>query len=1062
MRTIVLTPSRSRSGAGCSPHDRPRPRHVALAAIVSITAIAGTAGITALAAAVALTAVVTLTAAVAHAAQASPTPTPAPAPAATPPLSQWHHTAWTARDGLSGRLQAIAQTTDGFLWIGTTAGLFRFDGAQFEQVGMDDGGAPRIAVSALKAVPDGGLWIGYHNGGATLRHADGRATHFRGDQGLPFGTVRTLARTDDGTVWLAAVGGLSRFAEGRWHRVRDDWKYPCRAANALFVDRAGVLWAGGESPNRLMMLPKGARAFELAVDGVAASSIDQAPDGALIVIDRAALRVKTIQPRARPDGGRDIREIADFSGTAVVLDPDGSAWVSGFGISRLTLPAGETWTTSSAAPSAPVVERLSQDAGLSGSIGRDVFIDREGNIWVATDAGLDRLRRRNLSFTQRRADSLPASLVTGPGTDIWTLPTRGPIRRVQDGLPIRGTPDGAVWGLPTGGETILIGSENRLWTWRDEVFSPVAPPSEVSAASDRFHVLAATVDRGGRLWASVNGFGQFRRDGETWQFVPVIPDRPDLTALAAHTDDRGRVWLAYPDTLALIDGGYTRLFPASAIGVGTLRAIAGRAGRLWIGGETGLAVFRDNGGDHNDRFVALRPRADATPIGSVAGLVATEKHGLWLNAANRIVHLPAPEIDRVLRDPTHPVSIDTFDLISDLPEPLQDHHVGRTVIEARDGALWFVTQHHAARLDPGRLRRNTLPPPIVIRALTADDRTHPANERTHVQVPALTRSIRIDYTALSLTIPERVRFRYRLDGWDEEWHDVGQRRMAFYTDLRPGAYTFRVRASNNDGVWNETGASLAFTVAPAWYQTTWFHALTAVSIAGVLLLAYRLRVRRLTAELTVRFDERLAERTRVARELHDTLVQTIQGSRMVASYAVAHTNDAEGMRKALERLSTWLDQAVQEARAALNALRSSALEPNDLVEAFRRAAAGIDTQTPPALSVTTTGHERALHPIVQDDILAIGQEAIRNACLHARATRLTVEIEYGRDFVLSVTDNGIGIAPPLLDSGRPGHFGLAGMRERAANIHASLSMTSADGGTAVRLVVPGRVAFLAH
>ena len=336
----------------------------------------------------------------------------------------------------------------------------------------------------------------------------------------------------------------------------------------------------------------------------------------------------------------------------------------------------------------------------------------------------------------------------------------------------------------------------------------------------------------------------------------------------------------------------------------------------------------------------LRQARRQSPLGSVSSLVATAQHGLWLNADARIVHLPQSEIDRLLSDPGHPVAFDTFDLISDLPEPLQDHQLGETVIEDRNGTLWFVTHHRVVRLDPGRIRRNALPPPVVVRTLTADDRTYPA--RGDVQVPALTRSIRIDYTALSLTIPERVRFRYRLEGWETEWHDVGQRRAAFYTDLKPGTYSFRVLASNNDGVWNETGAVLAFTVLPAWYQTSWFRVLVVTSLAGALALFYRLHVRRVTAELAARFDERLAERTRLARELHDTLVQTVQGSRMVALHAVAHADDPAGTRRDLERLSGWLDQAVQEARAALNALRASDLDANDLAAAFRRMAEGTD------------------------------------------------------------------------------------------------------------------------
>ena len=725
-------------------------------------------------------------------------------------------------------------------------------------------------------------------------------------------------------------------------------------------------------------------------------------------------------------------------------------WVAEFGISRLTLRDDESaggW-----GHAAPNIDRFSQHDGLSGSVARDVLIDREGNTWVATDAGLDRLRRRNLTWTQPRDNSLQTSLVAGPGLEVWALWWNEAIRRAQDGRPIPGAPAARWWwGYHAPDDTILVGGETGFWRWRDGSFSPIAPPVEVSAKGMRYPVLAATVDRTGRIWASISGVGQFRLDEDTWTFVPVLPGRPDLTALAAHTGEDGRVWLAYQDSLAVVDSGGTRVFPASEIGVGALRTIGGRAGLVWVGGETGLAVLRE------DRFVALRPADATSPFGSVSSLVATAQHGLWLNADARIVHLPQSEIDRLLSDPRHPVAFDTFDLISDLPEPLQDHHLGETVIEDRNGTLWFVTLHRVARVDPRRIRRNALPPPVVVRALTADDRTHPA--RGHVQVPALTRSIRIDYTALSLTIPERVRFRYRLEGWETEWHDVGQRRAAFYTDLRPGTYSFRVLASNNDGVWNETGAVLVFTVAPAWYQTSWFRALVVMSLVGALVLLYRLRVRRITAELAARFDERLAERTRLARELHDTLVQTVQGSRMVARHAVAHADDPAGTRRDLERLSGWLDQAVQEARAALNALRTSDLDANDLAAAFRRMAEGTGGQDAPAISVATRGAARALHPVVQDEVCAIGHEAIRNACAHARATRLNVEFEYGRDFVLRVTDNGVGMDQAVLDAGKPEHFGLAGMRERAANIHASLSMTSSAAGTSLRLVVPGRLAF---
>ena len=525
-----------------------------------------------------------------------------------PPLVQWHHTAWTARDGLTGQPVVLAQTADGFLWIGTSGGLFRFDGVQFERVVTDEGeDARRVAVSALAAMPDGGLWIGFDQGGATLLGADGRATHYRGDPGLPFGRVRNFARTDDGAVWLSAVGGLARLAEGRWERVREDWAYTCRSAGALFIDRAGVLWVGGATPDRLLYLPKGSRRFELAVEGLSAGRILQAADGTLLVNESARTFIHAVRPAAA--GGYDARVAIDFPAAAIAADREGAMWVSGFGLSRLTLPDGESpdrW-----GHAAPNIDRFSQADGLSGSVARDVLVDREGNTWVATDVGLDRLRPRNLTWTQPRGNSLQTSLVAGPGLEVWAIWVTGSILRVQDGQPIPTAPRNAWWGLQVSDDTIVVGGLGGIWRWREGTFSPLTPPAEVSAKRMRFAVHAATVDHSGRLWASVNGVGQFRLEGDTWTFLPVLPGRADLTALAAHTSEDGRVWLAYQDSLAVIDGNSTRVFTASEIGVGSIRTIGGRAGRVWVGGETGLAVLRD------DRFLSLRQAGGASPLGTV-------------------------------------------------------------------------------------------------------------------------------------------------------------------------------------------------------------------------------------------------------------------------------------------------------------------------------------------------------------------------------------------------------------------------------------------------------------
>jgi signal transduction histidine kinase len=371
--------------------------------------------------------------------------------------------------------------------------------------------------------------------------------------------------------------------------------------------------------------------------------------------------------------------------------------------------------------------------------------------------------------------------------------------------------------------------------------------------------------------------------------------------------------------------------------------------------------------------------------------------------------------------------------------------------------LWFATRNGFARIDPTRLTRNPLPPPVIIRSMTADERS--ISTYGHPRLPALTKDLRFDYTALSLTIPERVRFRYRLEGTNQDWQNAGTGRQAFYRDLSPGKYRFRVLASNNDGVWNLTGAALEFTIAPAWYQTAWFRALCIAAGAWLIWAMYRWRVRQIAAAMGARFDERLAERTRLAGELHDTLLQTIQASKMVADDALDQPADAVRLRCTVERLAEWLGRATEEGRAALNALRTSTAQRNDLAEALRRVTEDPTVPDSMQVALVVAGAPRPMHPIVQEEIYRIGFESIRNACAHSKGTRLDIELHYARDLVLRIADDGKGIDAEVADKGKAGHFGLRGMRERAARIGGKLTLVSSATGTEITLSVPGKVIF---
>src|SRR5258708_6745489 len=370
-----------------------------------------------------------------------------------------------------------------------------------------------------------------------------------------------------------------------------------------------------------------------------------------------------------------------------------------------------------------------------------------------------------------------------------------------------------------------------------------------------------------------------------------------------------------------------------------------------------------------------------------------------------------------------------------------------------DGRLWFANGVLLQMIDPDHLSGNALPPPVHVEEVIADRKSYSSGK--NLRLPPLTRDLEIDYTALSFVVPQKVRFRYRLEGRDVAWQEPGTRRQAFYSDLRPGRYQFRVIACNNDGVWNEAGAILDFSVAPAWYQTNWFRALCLVSGGFIVCVIFRLRVRQISRAISARFDERLAERTRMARDLHDTFLQTIQGSKLVADDALELSTDPIRMRRAMEQLSLFLRRATQEGRAALNSLRTATAQTSDLAEALRRVTKADVIPSSMAVSFSVVGDARELHPIVRDEIYRIGYEAIRNASVHSKASQLEVELRYARDVVLRVSDNGIGIDPGISDKGKDGHFGLQGMRERAARIGGNLALgSSSNSGTEIKLVVP--------
>jgi signal transduction histidine kinase len=456
---------------------------------------------------------------------------------------------------------------------------------------------------------------------------------------------------------------------------------------------------------------------------------------------------------------------------------------------------------------------------------------------------------------------------------------------------------------------------------------------------------------------------------------------------------------------------------------------------------------------------------DGLPCDAVHWTMEDDAKSVWLNMACGLVRVAGSELDAWAADPKHTITATVFDSSDGIRSSADALGYSPPVAESQDGKLWFFNQDGVSVIDPRHLAFNKLSPPVHIEQITADRKTYDATSR--LRLPPLLRDLEIDYTALSLIAPEKNRFRYELEGYDHDWIDAGNRRQAFYTNLGPRNYRFRVMASNNSGVWNEAGTFLDFSVAPAYYQTTWFRLSCGAAVLMLLAVLYQLRLRYLARQFNLRLEERVNERTRIARDLHDTLLQSFQGvlMRFYAGTHIIPDRPAEA-QETLEKAIEQARQAITEGRNAVQGLRSSTVISNDLAQAIstfaRNLALPQDGRSCPEFRLLVEGESRDLAPLVRDEVHRVACQALRNVFQHARATRVEVEIQYDRrQLRLRVRDNGHGIDQRVLsEGGRAGHHGLPGMHERAQLVGGKLAVRSKlDSGTEIELTLPAALAY---
>ncbi len=975
---------------------------------------------------------------------------------ASPTLRQMFHTAWTVREGAPAEITKIVQAPDGFLFLATTTGLYRFDGVRFEAFELPSG--QRLvsrSVTALEILPTGDIWTGYAFGGAS-RVVGGHVTDYGEADGLPRGQLKAFAVDSEGTVWAATSTGLARLVGTRWRRAAVDRAIPDTNTTALMVDRHGTLWAASFAG--VYSLARGAHAFvrrSPTLGDTDNAALAVAPDGSVW----GSATVGGLTSLAAPDGGA-VRSVGGRRGPAqlrsVFFDSDGNAWLGAVGHLSWLGARPEAFRNSGGRPARSTLDAarpseeqsMARKDGLSGDRVLALLQDREGNVWIGTEGGLDRFRATKLTAVEL-PDLLGPAVANGKIDEIWIASLESSPLVMLNGA-VRSTigpadiecayrdPDGGVW----------LGGEKGLWRIADGATTRVEKPGGFADAS--VQAIARQGDE--TLWLSLVRAGVFRRRGTgAWSPFANGPEGGRLPAVTIVADGTGRTWLGYTqDRLARVSpDNSVRLFTAAdGMRIGTVTAVYVRGSNVWVGGESGLMLL------DGDRLLGISA-SDPDALRGISGIVQKAGGELWVSGAAGVVRLPEAELRRARTDTSYRVQAERFDFRDGVTGVATQIRPLPSAIEAGDGRLWFATSTSVLTIDPGHVRRNRLPPPVQIRGIEAGGRSYAASDS--IRLPARTTSLQIRYTALSLTIPERVRFRYQLVGTDREWQDAGTRREAFYTNLGPGTHRFRVVAANEDGVWNDAGASINVYIPPTFVQTNAFVALCAAVVAWFVWLLLQWRQRRVTAGIRNRFEITLIERTRIAQELHDTLLQGFVGvtAQLYAVRALLHTRPADAESTLSDALAN-ADVSLRDARQAVWELRSPVASALTLPEAL----AAVREAVSPSSAIQRCIVKGAARPLPRATELAalrIARECIVNAMKHADADTVSIELRYeSSQLVLVVSDDGCGFAPETESAARQtGHWGIVGMRERAADAGGSLVVDSVRGkGTRITLTLP--------
>ena len=972
-------------------------------------------------------------------------------------LTQYRHNVWRVQDGFfPGSPSWASQTADGYLWVVTSSGVFRFDGIRF--VPWSPPASVSNHIYLFVPAKSGGFWI---NDGLGLSYIRGNRIVSHINLGAP---PDRMVEEEDGSLWVTTIyrpgspsPGLLCHATDREVRcfAKADG-LPIQRAESILPDGAGGFWMGSDTS----LVHWKAGVSEIYEPQALRSNSGQEgifglvrnSDGSLWVGMPAAGRGLGLERFS--NGSFKPFSAPNFDDTkisvlALLLDRDGNLWVgsdtnglyrihgniadhfgladglSGNSVKNLYEDQeGIIWAATSNGIDSfwePRVTTYSETEGLGAAGTSSVTVSRDGTVWLANDASLDSIHNRTVVSIGKK-DGLPGNTVTSALEDR----------------------EGHLW----------VGVDDGLYIYETHYFRPVPSPNR----SPMGMVVGITEDVDGNIWAECASKPRKLVRIRDFKIQEEFLDSQVPAGHSLAADPKGGIWLGTLDgRLVSLRKGKVDIFPMNLKGDTAVRQI-----EVQQDGSVVAAAIDDGLISLRAGVVQRLNKQNGFPCDGVFGFIRDDRKNWWLSTPCGYVEVADSEIQKWRVDPKAVLRFRLFDALDGARTGDTDFN---PAAKSPDGRLWFVGAQVAQTIDPSRLVKESSARPVYVESITADRTQYAAD--TNLRLPARTYDVQIDYTSPSFSIPRKVNFRYRLEGNDSNWQDAGTRRQAFYTNLRPGPYRFTVIASNEDGIWNTEGATLQFSVAPAWFQTIWFRTVSVVAFFLLLGGLYQMRLRQVRHQYNVSLEARVSERTRIARDLHDTLLQSFNALllRFQTAADLLSTQPDEA-RRTLESTIDQTAQALVEGRDAVQQLRSTSLGSNDLASALgslgKALAADGSNGDAPAFHLEVEGTPQDLLPITRDEIYRIAGEALRNAFRHARARNLEVEIRYDtRQLRLRIRDDGQGIDPQLLRTdGLSRHYGLRGMRERAQSLGGELTIWSeVNSGTEIDLTVPSSIAY---